>query len=66
MTNPRPHGPATSATSPALNQSVLLGGNSAGQGQMFLRVSLEDQISMTEKKKEYFPRTFFWKEEYFA
>ena len=39
MTNPRPHGPATSATTTALNQSVLLGGNSAGQGQMYLRVS---------------------------
>ncbi|TKS82215.1 Polyhomeotic-like protein 1 [Collichthys lucidus] len=38
MTNPRPHGPATSATTTALNQSVLLGGNSAGQGQMYLRV----------------------------
>lgn len=36
MTNPRPHGPATTT---ALNQSVLLGGNSAGQGQMYLRVS---------------------------
>uniref|UniRef100_A0A7N6A4P0 Polyhomeotic homolog 1 n=1 Tax=Anabas testudineus TaxID=64144 RepID=A0A7N6A4P0_ANATE len=39
MTNPRPHGPATSATTTALNQSVLLGGNSAGQGQMYLRVN---------------------------
>uniref|UniRef100_UPI0037E9155B polyhomeotic-like protein 1 n=1 Tax=Semicossyphus pulcher TaxID=241346 RepID=UPI0037E9155B len=40
MTNPRPHGPATSAaTTAALNQSVLLGGNSAGQGQMYLRVN---------------------------
>lgn len=39
MTSPRPHGPATSATTTALNQSVLLGGNSAGQGQMYLRVS---------------------------
>ncbi|XP_062255904.1 polyhomeotic-like protein 1 [Platichthys flesus] len=39
MTNPRPHGPATSATNPALNQSVLLGGNSAAQGQMYLRVN---------------------------
>lgn len=38
MTNPRPHGPATSATT-ALNQSVLLGGNAAGQGQMYLRVN---------------------------
>ncbi|XP_056301037.1 polyhomeotic-like protein 1 isoform X2 [Pseudoliparis swirei] len=36
MTNPRPHGPATTT---ALNQSVLLGGNSAGQGQMYLRVN---------------------------
>lgn len=35
-TNPRPHGPATST---ALNQSVLLGGNSTGQGQMYLRVN---------------------------
>lgn len=42
MTNPRPHGPATSATTTALNQSVLLGGNSAGQGQMYLRVSKKD------------------------
>lgn len=39
MTNPRPHGPATSATTTALNQSVLLGGNSTGQGQMYLRVN---------------------------
>lgn len=39
MTNPRPHGPTTSATTPTLNQSVLLGGNSAGQGQMYLRVN---------------------------
>nr|XP_020466573.1 polyhomeotic-like protein 1 isoform X3 [Monopterus albus] len=39
LTNPRPHGPATSATTTALNQSVLLGGNSAGQGQMYLRVN---------------------------
>lgn len=39
MTSPRPHGPATSAATTALNQSVLLGGNSAGQGQMYLRVS---------------------------
>ncbi|XP_023138560.1 polyhomeotic-like protein 1 [Amphiprion ocellaris] len=37
MSSPRPHGPATSATTTALNQSVLLGGNSAGQGPMFLR-----------------------------
>lgn len=40
MTSPRPHGPATSAATTALNQSVLLGGNSAGQGQMYLRVSV--------------------------
>lgn len=39
MTNPRPVGPATSVTSSALSQSVLLGGNSAAQGQMYLRVS---------------------------
>ncbi|KAM3873163.1 polyhomeotic-like protein 1 [Diretmus argenteus] len=39
MTNPRPLGPATSAATTALNQSVLLGGNSAGQGQMYLRVN---------------------------
>ncbi|XP_062321756.1 polyhomeotic-like protein 1 [Osmerus eperlanus] len=39
VTNPRPLGPATSATSSALSQSVLLGGNSAGQGQMYLRVN---------------------------
>ncbi|KAM9310189.1 polyhomeotic-like protein 1 [Pholidichthys leucotaenia] len=38
MTSPRPHGPATSATT-ALNQSVLLGSNSAGQGQMYFRVN---------------------------
>lgn len=39
-TNPRPHGPASSATTTAaLNQSVLLGGNSTGQGQMYLRVN---------------------------
>lgn len=37
-TTPRPHGPATSATTTALNQSVLIGGNAAGQGQMYLRV----------------------------
>lgn len=39
MTSSRPHGAVTSATTTALNQSVLLGGNSAGQGQMFLRVN---------------------------
>ncbi|XP_052000057.1 polyhomeotic-like protein 1 [Xyrauchen texanus] len=39
MTNSRPMGPATSATSTALSQSVLLGGNSGGQGQMYLRVN---------------------------
>ncbi|XP_047455496.1 polyhomeotic-like protein 1 [Mugil cephalus] len=39
MTSPRPHGPATSATTTTLNQSVLLGGSSAGQGQMYLRVN---------------------------
>ncbi|XP_046884716.1 polyhomeotic-like protein 1 isoform X2 [Hypomesus transpacificus] len=39
VTNPRPLGPATSATPSALSQSVLLGGNSAGQGQMYLRVN---------------------------
>ncbi|KAG7474851.1 polyhomeotic 1 [Solea senegalensis] len=39
VTNTRPHGPVTSTTTPALNQSVLLGGNSAGQGQMYLRVN---------------------------
>ncbi|KAM6967440.1 polyhomeotic-like protein 1 [Aplochiton taeniatus] len=37
--NPRPLGPATSAGTTAINQSVLLGGNSAGQGQMYLRVN---------------------------
>ncbi|XP_008300303.1 polyhomeotic-like protein 1 [Stegastes partitus] len=37
MTSPRPHGPVTSATTTTLNQSVLLGGNSAAQGPMFLR-----------------------------
>ncbi|XP_048882521.1 polyhomeotic-like protein 1 isoform X2 [Brienomyrus brachyistius] len=39
MSNPRPLGPASSTTSSALSQSVLLGGNTAGQGQMFLRVN---------------------------
>uniref|UniRef100_A0A673Z033 Polyhomeotic homolog 1 n=1 Tax=Salmo trutta TaxID=8032 RepID=A0A673Z033_SALTR len=39
MSNPRPLGPATSVTSSALSQSVLLSGNSAGQGQMYLRVN---------------------------
>ncbi|KAJ8289908.1 hypothetical protein GJAV_G00006640 [Gymnothorax javanicus] len=39
MTNTRPLGPASSATSSALSQSVLLGGNTAGQGQMYLRVN---------------------------
>ncbi|KAJ8005160.1 hypothetical protein DPEC_G00143760 [Dallia pectoralis] len=39
MTNPRPLAAATSVTSSALSQSVLLGGNSAGQGQMYLRVN---------------------------
>uniref|UniRef100_H3CRJ3 Polyhomeotic homolog 1 n=1 Tax=Tetraodon nigroviridis TaxID=99883 RepID=H3CRJ3_TETNG len=43
ITSPRPHGPATSATTTALNQSVLLGGNSAGQGQMYLRVSVGEK-----------------------
>lgn len=38
-TTPRPHGPVTSAATTALNQSVLIGGNSAGQGQMYLRVN---------------------------
>lgn len=46
MTSPRPHGPATSATTTALNQSVLLGGNSAGQGQMYLRVSFFRRIML--------------------
>ncbi|CAL8247362.1 unnamed protein product [Lota lota] len=39
VTNPRPLGPTSCATTTALNQSVLLGGNSAGQGQMYLRVN---------------------------
>ncbi|XP_036394027.1 polyhomeotic-like protein 1 [Megalops cyprinoides] len=39
MTNTRPLGPASSATSSTLSQSVLLGGNTAGQGQMYLRVN---------------------------
>ena len=51
MTNPRPHGPATSATTTALNQSVLLGGNSAGQGQMYLRVSKKDHTYCQFYKK---------------
>ncbi|XP_061675706.1 polyhomeotic-like protein 1 isoform X2 [Syngnathoides biaculeatus] len=36
---PRPHGPVTSATTTTLSQSVLLGGNPPGQGQMYLRVN---------------------------
>uniref|UniRef100_A0A673MBP8 Polyhomeotic-like protein 1 n=1 Tax=Sinocyclocheilus rhinocerous TaxID=307959 RepID=A0A673MBP8_9TELE len=47
MTNPRPVGPATSATSTALSQSVLLGGNSAGQGQMYLRVNSSLRTPLT-------------------
>ncbi|XP_052434988.1 polyhomeotic-like protein 1 isoform X2 [Carassius gibelio] len=47
MTNPRPVGPATSATSTALSQSVLLGGNSGGQGQMFLRVNRSLRAPLT-------------------
>lgn len=41
MSSPRAHGPATSAATTALNQSVLLGGNSTGQGQMYLRVGVK-------------------------
>lgn len=47
MTNPRPMGPATSATSSALSQSVLLGGNSGGQGQMYLRVNRSLRAPLT-------------------
>uniref|UniRef100_A0A671RGI7 Polyhomeotic-like protein 1 n=1 Tax=Sinocyclocheilus anshuiensis TaxID=1608454 RepID=A0A671RGI7_9TELE len=47
MTNPRPVGPATSATSTALSQSVLLGGNSGGQGQMYLRVNSSLRAPLT-------------------
>ncbi|XP_076826674.1 polyhomeotic-like protein 1 [Brachyhypopomus gauderio] len=47
MTHPRPMGPATSATSSALSQSVLLGGNSAGQGQMYLRVNRSLRAPLT-------------------
>lgn len=47
MTNPRPHGPATSATTPTLNQSVLLSGNSTGQGQMYLRVSSNQSCDLS-------------------
>ncbi|KAF4103048.1 polyhomeotic-like protein 1 [Onychostoma macrolepis] len=47
MTNPRPVGPATSAASTALSQSVLLGGNSAGQGQMYLRVNRSLRAPLT-------------------
>ncbi|XP_073667667.1 polyhomeotic-like protein 1 isoform X2 [Paramisgurnus dabryanus] len=47
MTNPRPMGPATSATSSALNQSVLLSGNSGGQGQMYLRVNRSLRAPLT-------------------
>ncbi|KAJ3598021.1 hypothetical protein NHX12_001535 [Muraenolepis orangiensis] len=40
VTTPRLLGPASCATTTtALNQSVLLGGNSAAQGQMYLRVN---------------------------
>uniref|UniRef100_A0A3Q4GFZ6 Polyhomeotic homolog 1 n=1 Tax=Neolamprologus brichardi TaxID=32507 RepID=A0A3Q4GFZ6_NEOBR len=46
MSSPRPHGPATSATKTAINQSVLLGGNSAGPGQMYLRVNRSQLIFM--------------------
>ncbi|XP_066539204.1 polyhomeotic-like protein 1 [Hoplias malabaricus] len=49
MTNPRPMGPATSATSSALSQSVLLGGNSAGQGQMYLRVNRSLRAPLTSQ-----------------
>ncbi|XP_051576708.1 polyhomeotic-like protein 1 isoform X2 [Myxocyprinus asiaticus] len=47
MTNARPMGPATSATSTALSQSVLLGGNSGGQGQMYLRVNRSLRAPLT-------------------
>lgn len=47
MTNPRPIGPATSAASTALSQSVLLGGNSGGQGQMYLRVNRSLRAPLT-------------------
>ncbi|XP_059364035.1 polyhomeotic-like protein 1 isoform X3 [Carassius carassius] len=47
ITNPRPVGPATSATSTALSQSVLLGGNSGGQGQMYLRVNRSLRAPLT-------------------
>ncbi|XP_028326091.1 polyhomeotic-like protein 1 isoform X2 [Gouania willdenowi] len=49
MSSPRPHGPATSATTTTLNQSVLLGGNSAGQGQMFLRVNRSLSAPLTSQ-----------------
>lgn len=48
MTNPRPVGPATSAASTALSQSVLLGGNSGGQGQMYLRVSVLSECTLIQ------------------
>ncbi|TRY89490.1 hypothetical protein DNTS_016063 [Danionella cerebrum] len=44
---PRPMGPATSAATTALSQSVLLGGNSGGQGQMFLRVNRSLRAPLT-------------------
>ncbi|KAG9276313.1 polyhomeotic-like protein 1 [Astyanax mexicanus] len=47
MTNPRPMGPATSAASTALSQSVLLGGNSTGQGQMYLRMNRSLRAPLT-------------------
>ncbi|XP_024123540.1 polyhomeotic-like protein 1 isoform X1 [Oryzias melastigma] len=46
MSSPRAHGPATSAATTALNQSVLLGGNSTGQGQMYLRVGVKVNRSL--------------------
>uniref|UniRef100_A0AAY4AUP3 Polyhomeotic-like protein 1 n=1 Tax=Denticeps clupeoides TaxID=299321 RepID=A0AAY4AUP3_9TELE len=49
MTNPRPVGPATSVTSSALSQSVLLGGNSTGQGQMYLRVNRSLRAPLTSQ-----------------
>nr|XP_029476394.1 polyhomeotic-like protein 1 [Oncorhynchus nerka] len=55
MTNPRPLGPATSVTSSALSQSVLLGGNSAGQGQMYLRVNRSLRAPLTASQLIFMP-----------
>ncbi|XP_062848647.1 polyhomeotic-like protein 1 [Trichomycterus rosablanca] len=55
MTNPRPVGPVTSVTSSALSQSVLLGGNSAAQGQMYLRVNRPLRAPLTSHQLIFMP-----------